>query len=130
MFFEKFPIFLSLFAGLIEVVVGIIIGAEPGDIFTRLIITLIVFFVLGAGIKLYLRKTVFAVDEITEQADDAETKEENEEDGNFEEEFALHNEDDIESDRDFFREFGDMDDEVFHQAVQSLQATNANDDDD
>ena len=56
---EKIDVLLCLLAGLVVLILGIVLDMELAAILTRLLIALVVFYILGAIVKAYLRKTVF-----------------------------------------------------------------------
>ncbi|MCL2171600.1 MAG: hypothetical protein FWB71_05545 [Defluviitaleaceae bacterium] len=134
MFLKKFPIFLSFSAGLIDLAIGLFLRAEPQGVLLRLIITFVVFYILGACIRAYLLARVFPPQKeepyiflTDEEIAEAEARallaesEEGDADGNREEgEFA----EDAEYLDDFDDEGMDMDldDEEFAQALRTMRA--------
>jgi len=59
MLLDKFEIFLPLFAGLILLIMGILMNLTFPAILLRLLIVLVVFYIIGAIVKAYLRSRIF-----------------------------------------------------------------------
>jgi len=82
---EKIDVLLCLLAGLVVLILGIVLDMELAAILSRLLIALVVFYIIGAIAKAYLRKTVFfEVDEdvAEEQEHDLEISGNDAEEGN------------------------------------------------
>ena len=84
MFLDKIDIAITLIAALAVAAVSLLTGISLPDMALRLVITIVVFYIMGFAIKLYLRQSVFgqgpAPKELRETEDEPEAAEENEED--------------------------------------------------
>jgi len=74
MLIEKFEIFLTLFAGLILLVLGLVYNFALSDVLLRLLIVMAAFYVIGLIVKTYLRKRIFFEIETEQTHEDNETE--------------------------------------------------------
>lgn len=84
MFLEKLPIFLSLIAGLVVLIFGIVLNSGLVAVLSRLLIALISFYLMGIIIKMTLDYKVFPKPIEEELPDDNEAEGEGEDMGDGE----------------------------------------------
>jgi len=62
---EKIHIYLSMFAALVTVIVGILTHKSLGEIAVPVIVAIIAFYFVGIAVQGYLNRTVFIKEEFT-----------------------------------------------------------------